>query len=58
MKCRIVNGVTLAVLVAVSACGGSSTEDIRTDETSANLLASVPSQSTDLSGMPTGSLPP
>lgn len=56
MKHKIVNGMALAVLLTLSACGEPEQEGPRTDETSANLLASVPS--TDMSEMPTGSLPP
>jgi len=58
MKYRIVTGVTLAAMLAVSACAETPRDEPRTDDTSANLLASAPSQARDVNGMPTGALPP
>lgn len=55
MKYRIANGMALAALLVVSACGEAVQEAPRTDDTTANLLAS---QATDINGMPTGALPP
>ncbi len=58
MKYRSSRVAALTVGLALSACGDSAQEQPRTDETSASLLASVPTRTSDLSEMPTGALPP
>lgn len=58
MKYRSSSVAALTVLLALSACGDGAQEQPRTDDTSASLLASVPTRTSDLSEMPTGALPP
>jgi len=58
MKFRSLSGAALTVLLALSACAEGADEELRTDDTSASLLASVPSASQDVNGMSTGALPP
>jgi len=58
MKYRSLSGAALAVLLVVSACSSDAPSNEGTDATSANLLASVPSRSTDVNDLPAGALPP
>jgi protein-disulfide isomerase len=57
MRYRITNWAALALVLTTAACDGTTADTPGTDETTSDLLASLPSQS-NIDGMETGALPP